>query len=98
MDFYGSGGVALNSIFAETLRKLREEKGLTQKQLGQLMFVNHSTVARWENCSRRPDAASPGAYVAVFRDCRAVFSRSNAVREMDRMLGIGHFVMKHRKS
>lgn len=44
-------------IFAETIRKLREEKGLSQKQLGQQMFVNHSTIARWENGSRLPDAA-----------------------------------------
>lgn len=46
----------MNTLFARTLRKLREEKGLSQKQLGQLMFVNHSTVARWENASRLPDA------------------------------------------
>ena len=46
------GGAALNFIFAETLRKLREERGLSQKQLGQQMFVNHSTIARWENASR----------------------------------------------
>ena len=47
----------MNTLFARTLRKLREEKGLSQKQLGQQMFVNHSTVARWENASRLPDAA-----------------------------------------
>ena len=35
----------------------REERGLSQKQLGEKMFVNHSTVARWENASRLPDAA-----------------------------------------
>ena len=46
----------MNTLFARTLRKLREEKGFTQKQLGQQMFVNHSTVARWENASRLPDA------------------------------------------
>ena len=46
----------MNSIFAETLRKLREERGLSQKQLGKQMFVNHSTIARWENGSRLPDA------------------------------------------
>ena len=45
----------VNYLFAETLRKLREERGITQKQLGELMFVNHSTVARWENASRLPD-------------------------------------------
>lgn len=47
----------MNTVFAETLRKLRAEKDLSQKQLGQKMFVNQSTVARWENGSRLPDAA-----------------------------------------
>ena len=47
----------MNVIFSETLRKFREERGLSQKQLGRLMFVNHSTIARWENGSRLPDAA-----------------------------------------
>jgi transcriptional regulator with XRE-family HTH domain len=47
----------VNVIFAENLKKLREEKGLSQKQLGDLMFVNHSTIARWENGSRLPDAS-----------------------------------------
>ncbi len=47
----------VNVLFAETLRKLRSEKGLSQKQLGKQMFVNHSTIARWENGSRLPDAA-----------------------------------------
>ncbi|MBR0186758.1 MAG: response regulator [Synergistaceae bacterium] len=47
----------MNFLFAENLRTLREQKGLTQKQLGDQMFVNHSTVARWENGTRLPDAA-----------------------------------------
>ena len=47
----------MNFIFAKTLRRLREEKGLSQTQLGKQMFVNNSTVARWENGSRLPDAA-----------------------------------------
>ncbi|MBQ3279645.1 MAG: helix-turn-helix domain-containing protein [Clostridia bacterium] len=46
----------MNAKFTETLRKLREEKGLSQKQLGKQMFVNHSTIARWENGTRLPDA------------------------------------------
>jgi len=45
----------VNQLFAKTLRKLREEKGLTQKQLGERLFVNHSTITRWENASRLPD-------------------------------------------
>ena len=47
----------MSVIFSETLRRMREEKGLSQKQLGKLVFVNHSTIARWERGSRLPDAA-----------------------------------------
>ena len=46
----------MNTLFAETLKRLRKEKGLSQMQLGNLMFVNSSTVTRWENGSRLPDA------------------------------------------
>lgn len=47
----------MSAQFAETLKKLRKEKRLTQNQLGKQMFVNNSTIARWENGSRLPDAA-----------------------------------------
>ena len=47
----------MSTLFAETLRKLRKEKGLSRIQLGNLMFVNKSTVARWETGLRLPDAA-----------------------------------------
>ena len=46
----------MDNIFAENLRKLREEKGLSQKQLGKQMFVNPSTIANWESGRRLPDA------------------------------------------
>lgn len=46
----------MNNLFAETLWKLREEQGLSQSQLGIRMFVNQSTVARWESGIRLPDA------------------------------------------
>ena len=52
----GVKGYCMNVLFAENLRKLREGKGLSQRQLGDLMFVNHSTIARWENGSRLPNA------------------------------------------
>ena len=45
----------VNVLFAETLRRVREEKGLSQRELGKQMFVNHSTIARWENGTRLPD-------------------------------------------
>ena len=47
----------MNTLFAETLKKLRTKKGLSQRQLGMQMFVNGSTITRWENGTRLPDAA-----------------------------------------
>ena len=47
----------MNTLFAETLKKLRIERGLSQIQLGKQMFVNNSTITRWENGTRLPDAA-----------------------------------------
>ena len=47
----------MNTSFSQTLKKLRKEKGLSQIQLGKQMFVDNSTIARWENGSRMPDAA-----------------------------------------
>ena len=42
--------------FAITLRKLRTELGLSQRDLAERMYVTRSTVARWENGSRLPNA------------------------------------------
>ncbi len=47
----------MNTLFGETLKKLRVQRGLSQIQLGRQMYVNHSTVSRWENGARLPDAA-----------------------------------------
>ena len=46
----------MNDQFAESLRKLREARGLSQKQLGEQIFATQSTVAHWENGSRLPAA------------------------------------------
>lgn len=46
----------MNPLFADTLRKLRTEKELSQRELAKRMYVTRSTVARWENGSRLPDA------------------------------------------
>jgi transcriptional regulator with XRE-family HTH domain len=46
----------MNARFAETLRKLRTDRGLTQRELAQGMYVTRSTVSRWESGSRLPDA------------------------------------------
>ena len=46
----------MNTQFAETLRRLRTEKGLSQKQLGSKLFIDQSTIARWESGARLPEA------------------------------------------
>ena len=43
--------------FGEALRQLRMERNLSQQKLADLLFVDRSTVVRWENGSRTPDAA-----------------------------------------
>ena len=47
----------MNTLFADTLRSLRTKKGLSQNQLANLMFVNNTTISKWESGSRLPDAA-----------------------------------------
>ena len=37
------------------LRKLRREKGLTQEQLAEILFVSGRTVSRWETGTNMPD-------------------------------------------
>ncbi len=43
-------------MFADVLKKLRTQKGLTQIQLANRMFVNKATISKWESGSRMPDA------------------------------------------
>ena len=46
----------MSLYFSDTLKNLRTEKGLSQQQLADRMYVTRSTVARWEIGSRLPDA------------------------------------------
>ena len=48
----------MSTLFAETLKNLRTGKGLSQKEMADCLYVTRSTVARWENGSRLPDAAT----------------------------------------
>ena len=42
--------------FGEVLKQLRMEKGLSQQQLADRLYVDRSSVTRWESGSRLPDA------------------------------------------
>ena len=56
----------MNQTFAETIRQLRTDRGLSQAQLADQIYVTRSTVARWETGSRMPDA------VMIFRLARCL--------------------------
>ena len=47
----------MSALFAETLKNVRIERGLSQRELASRMYVTRPTVARWENGNRLPDAA-----------------------------------------
>jgi DNA-binding NarL/FixJ family response regulator len=47
----------MNMLFADTMKKLREEKGLSQNEIAKRMYVTRTTVSRWESGRRLPDAA-----------------------------------------
>ncbi|MDO4538581.1 MAG: response regulator [Coriobacteriales bacterium] len=41
--------------FAETLKKLRAERGLSQRELADQLYVSRPAIARWESGNRLPD-------------------------------------------
>lgn len=47
----------MSMLFADTLKKLRTDKGLSQQELADRLYVTRSAIARWENGSRLPDTA-----------------------------------------
>nr|WP_316621913.1 helix-turn-helix transcriptional regulator [uncultured Ruminococcus sp.] len=42
--------------FADTLKKFRIDKGLSQQALAKKMYVTNGTISRWESGRRLPDA------------------------------------------
>ncbi len=46
----------MSMLFSDTLKNLRTDRGLSQRELAEQVCVTRSTVARWENGSRLPDA------------------------------------------
>ena len=47
----------MSMLFAETLKRLRTEKEISQRELAERIYVTRSTITRWESGSRLPDAA-----------------------------------------
>ncbi len=53
-------------MFKDKLRKLREDKGLTQQELANLLFVTRSAVAKWEQGRGIPNPDSLDAITDFF--------------------------------
>ena len=47
----------MNMLFADTLKKLRTEKGLSQRELAERTYVTRTAITKWESGNRLPDAA-----------------------------------------
>ena len=45
----------MDQSFANRLKQLRTERNLSQQQMAELLYVDRSTVAKWENGNRMPD-------------------------------------------
>ena len=48
------------------IRELRHEKGLTQKQLADMLYLSDRTISKWERGSGCPDVSLLGGLSAVF--------------------------------
>ena len=47
----------MSMIFADILKKMRNDKELSQQQIAEKMYVTTPTISRWESGVRLPDAA-----------------------------------------
>ena len=71
----------MGTAFADSLKSLRAARGLSQQQLANKLFVDRSTVARWELGGRMPDLAIvPRIAECLGVDAAALFS---TVQESD---------------
>ena len=74
--------------FKEKLKQLRLQKGLTQAQLAEKLFVSRSTVAKWENGLGLPNPESMAAIERLFD----IVAEELATNEPERVI-----VKKNRK-
>ena len=74
--------------FKEKLKQLRIQKGLTQAQLAEKLFVSRSTVAKWENGLGLPNLES----MATLENLFDIFAEELATEEPEKVI-----VKKNRK-
>jgi transcriptional regulator with XRE-family HTH domain len=66
----------------DNLKKLRTERGLTQAQLAEQLFVSRSTVAKWENGLGLPNPDS----MAALEDLFGISAQQIATKEPEEVI------------
>ncbi len=54
-------------VFAERLKSLRQEKGLTLQNISDAIGVSINTISRWERCERLPNILHLVALAKFFK-------------------------------
>lgn len=54
---------------SKTIKRLRTEKGITQEQLAEMLFISRQSVSSWENDRTQPDLEMLGKLSEVFGVC-----------------------------
>ena len=71
------------ATFGELLAELRQDKGLTQKQLGRVLSVSTGTISNYENGVHYPDLEKLVALADYFQvSTDYLLGRGNAVRSV----------------
>ncbi|MPM33670.1 LexA repressor [bioreactor metagenome] len=54
-------------MFGEQLRKIRESNNISQKKLGEILFVSQQTVAKWESNKSSPNPETLAKIAEIFK-------------------------------
>ena len=57
--YYFRGGVAM---FANQVKAVREQLGISQKKLGEILGVSFATINRWENSKNTPSQLAQNSF------------------------------------
>lgn len=79
-------------MFKEKLKELREQKGLSQYELADAIFVSRSTIAKWENGLGMPGKASMESLCEYFE-----VSKEELLKEEDPVIIIENIQKKSKK-
>ncbi len=58
-------------VTGQTIQMLREKRGLTQKQLAELLFVSDKTISKWETGNASPGTGQ-GMALLLLQSARLV--------------------------